>query len=82
MTKNRIRWISTCNFEGELGVVQVSRDEVREYIAGDASAQRLGDVCEELAHADRGVLIPDPRCSLAWLWCPYSKDLWPESRPF
>jgi len=82
MTKNRIRWISTCDFEGGLGVVQVGRGEVQEYLPGDASVGRLGRVCEAEIHGKRGVLIPDPRTPLAWLFCPYSKDLWPRSCPF
>ena len=82
MTKNRIRWISTCDFEGGLGVVQVSRGEVREYLPGNVSVGRLGHVCEALVHAGNAVLTPDALNPLGWFLTVYSKDLRPSSCPF
>jgi hypothetical protein len=82
MTKNRIRGISTCDFEGGLGVVQVSRGEVREYLPGNVSVGRLGRACEELVHAGHGAMIPDPCAPLAWFLTVFSKEARSERCPF
>jgi hypothetical protein len=79
MTANRIRWISTCDFEGGLGVVQVSRGEVQEYLPSEASVRRLNEACCAVVNLGRGILFPDPLNSLAWQLCVYSKDLWPKN---
>lgn len=80
MAENRIRWISTCDFEGGLGAVLVRRSEVNAYLPSDASVRRLGRACDALVNQGHGIMVSDGVNALAWQLCMYSEDLWPENK--